>query len=266
MSHIQDLAGLSVHIEGQGDQTLLMIHGWPDTHRVWAHQIDCFKSRYQCVAPTLPGFDSAPGAARAYSVDAVIERLKQLIDTLSPDRPVILMIHDWGCVFGYELAMRFPERVSHIIAIDIGDTNSAEFRKGLSPKFMALLLSYQLTLASAWFMGDAVGGAITRAVARGLNARSQPQYIQRGMNYPYALRWMGIEGGLGQVLPVQPQCPFYFAYARHKPFKFHSQYWEAQLLSKPGNAVREFDSGHWVMLDCAEEFNTEVSQWLDKSR
>ncbi|WP_274378911.1 hypothetical protein [Deinococcus cavernae] len=24
-----------IHIEGEGSQTIVMIHGWPDTYRLW---------------------------------------------------------------------------------------------------------------------------------------------------------------------------------------------------------------------------------------
>ena len=33
-----------VHLEGTGQNTIVMLHGWPDTHESWRQQIDFFKS------------------------------------------------------------------------------------------------------------------------------------------------------------------------------------------------------------------------------
>jgi len=32
--------------------------------------------------------------------------VKDIAERTSPSRKVILMLHDWGCVFGYQFAMR----------------------------------------------------------------------------------------------------------------------------------------------------------------
>ena len=50
---------IDVYIEGgvEGSETIVMIHGWPDTYRLWDAQVEELKSRYRCVRFTLPGFD-----------------------------------------------------------------------------------------------------------------------------------------------------------------------------------------------------------------
>lgn len=37
------IAGVNGKIEGQGEQTLVMIHGWPDTQALWQKQVAFFK-------------------------------------------------------------------------------------------------------------------------------------------------------------------------------------------------------------------------------
>ena len=61
---------------------------------------------------------------------------------------------------------------------------------------------------------------------------------------------------------IEPECPFFYAYGRKKPFMFHSRQWTSRLASRPGNEVRGFDCAHWVMQDCADEFNAAVAAWL----
>lgn len=59
MSNLVSVADVDVHVEGEGAETIIMVHGWPDTYRVWDAQVQGLKSRYRCVRFTLPGFDAA---------------------------------------------------------------------------------------------------------------------------------------------------------------------------------------------------------------
>jgi pimeloyl-ACP methyl ester carboxylesterase len=47
---------------------------------------------------------------------------------------------------------------------------------------------------------------------------------------------------------------------------FQSPAWQEKMAARTNNVVREFNSGHWVMVDKADEFNTAVSEWLTATR
>ena len=117
-----DVKGTKVHINGNGSAVIVMVHGWPDTHEVWNKQVDFFKKDYTCVTFTLPGFDR--NDTSKYTLDDIVNRIKDIVDTVSPDSKAILFVHDWGCVFGYEYAMRYPEKIKKMVAIDVGDASS----------------------------------------------------------------------------------------------------------------------------------------------
>ena len=255
------IAGVPVFVEGDGDETILMLHGWPDTHRVWDKQVAFFKKNYRCATLTLPGFGEQ-GQAKGYTLDHLMSVLGQVVDQVSPGQKVTLMLHDWGCVFGYQFAMLHPERVARIIAIDVGDANSPAFEKELSLVAKGMVFAYQNTLALAWYLGGAVGDAITKGMSKALQGKAEPRYVHSGMNYPYAMRWMGAHGSLDALRQVEPACPFFYAFGRKKPFMFQSRVWTDKLSKSPGNVVRSFDSGHWVMIDSADEFNKAVAGWL----
>lgn len=106
-----ELDGIQVLIEGDGEQTILMIHGWPDTYRLWDAQVAELGQHYRCVRFTLPGFDIAK-PARASSLQQVVDLIRAIADRASPDRAVIVMVHDWGCIFGYEYVAQHPARVA----------------------------------------------------------------------------------------------------------------------------------------------------------
>jgi pimeloyl-ACP methyl ester carboxylesterase len=56
-----------------------------------------------------------------------------------------------------------------------------------------------------------------------------------------------------------------FVYGRRKPFMFHSSAWADEVAADPRNRVLAFDSGHWVMVERADEFNRAVAAWLEGS-
>lgn len=256
-----NVAGVEGFIEGEGSQTIVMLHGWPDTHHVWEAQVAYFKQNYRCVYFTLPGFDTHK-ARQAYSLEQVIATIRDVVNHASPDQPVILMLHDWGCFYGYQYALQYPERVSKIIGVDVGDAHSKRFARGLKPHEALLIVSYQLPLAAAWKIGGKVGNLLAHGVAKVLGAPADPDKISADMGYPYYIRWTGAYGSFKQVIDQPFSCPLFFIYATKKPMMFHSRKWIKELVEQEHNKVMAFDTSHWVMVEAPEQFNREVNNWL----
>lgn len=266
-----DVQDLDVFVEGEGP-TVLMLHGWPDTPALWDGTVAALRDGYRCVRFALPGFDlSRP--PRPVSVDQMCELVGAVVDAVSPGEPVTLLLHDWGCFFGYEYAARRPQRVARVVGVDIGDTNSGAYLKGLTGKEKLMIAGYQVWLAVAWKIGGAAPGLadrMTRFMARRIGCRTAPERIGWQMNYPYAMQWWGSFGGLRGVARVNkvlgPRIPTLFTYGRRKPFMFHSARWLAQLGQTPGCAVQGFDAGHWLMRQKPAEFTATVRGWLDQGQ
>ncbi len=255
---------VDVHVDGDGLQTVVMLHGWPDSHHLWDSTVDALKPHFCCVRFSLPGFDlSKP--ARATSLAEMTELLRTIVDQLSPGTPVVLLMHDWGCVFGYEFAARHPMRVARIVAVDVGDHHSAALRHALDSKAQLQVFAYQFWLALAWKIGGRLGTRMTRSMARAMGCRTDPKAIGWQMNYPYAMRWLGSCGGLGAALPVAPLCPLLYVYGERKPFMFHSPQWLQVQRLRPGCAVQVLPTGHWVMVQQPQAFNRCVRDWLQAS-
>jgi pimeloyl-ACP methyl ester carboxylesterase len=262
MSSLISVAGVDVHVEGEGTETIFMIHGWPDTYRLWDVQVQALKGRYRCVRFTLPGFDAAK-ARRAYTLDELIGFLKELIERLCPGQKVILMLHDWGCFFGYQFYMRNPEMVSRVIGVDIGDPSS--LRRVLTLRESLLVFAYQNWLALAWLIGGRIGDRMTRSLARLARCPSDPAYMSSCMAYPYFMLWYGGRQSYRRHgRRFVPACPILFVYGRRKAIRFHAKKWADELLTQKGNEVVEFDTGHWVMSEQPERFNQVVSGWLSQ--
>jgi pimeloyl-ACP methyl ester carboxylesterase len=263
MSSGISLDGVDIHVAGGGAETIVMVHGWPDTYRLWDSAVEALKTRYRCIRFTLPGFDpSTPH--RAYTLGELIDFVDALVERFSPGGKVILMLHDWGCIVGYQYYVRHPERVAKIVGVDIGDAGS--LRRVMTAREKLIAVAYQVWLALAWKIGGGVGTWMNRFMAWLGGAPSDRTAITWRMGYPYYVLWFGGRGAFrGQVRRFTPACPMLFIYGRRKPLRFHAPAWAEELGSKPGNEVIEFDTGHWVMAEQPERFNAAVSAWLARA-
>jgi pimeloyl-ACP methyl ester carboxylesterase len=261
MNTPQQIDGVDVFVEGSGSEAIVMVHGWPDTYRLWDDQVEFFKSRYRCVRFTLPGFDIAR-PRQAHSLDELVATLKRVIEHTCPGEKVTLMLHDWGCVFGYQFAMKHPSLVQRIVGVDIGDAGSRAHVRSMSVKAKAMVFAYQVWLAIAWRIGGRLGDRMTRAMAHALRCPSDPQFIGSNMCYPYYIQWTGAHGSYRHAMAFAPSWPMLYLYGRKKPFHFHSASWAEALRARPGSQALEFNTGHWVMTSKPQEFNQAVAAWL----
>jgi len=78
-------------------EALIFLHGFPENHRSWRHQIAHFNGRYRCIAPDQRGYgqSSKPQEVEAYATDKLITDIFQLADALGIERFTIVG-HDWG--------------------------------------------------------------------------------------------------------------------------------------------------------------------------
>jgi len=128
--------GLTLHviIEGEGPDVLL-VHGFPDSHQVWRHQIPALVAAgYRVIAPDIRGFgeSEAPTGKGSYLVENFVSDLLALLDTLEIDK-VRLVSHDWGAVIGWAFSIAHPQRVDRLVAMSVGHP-AAYPRGGLAQK------------------------------------------------------------------------------------------------------------------------------------
>ena len=271
MSQPTQIADTDVWVDGEGPHTVVMLHGWPDSPALWDSSVDALQESYRCARFHLPGY-ALGKLSQPMSVADTTDLIKTIVDAVSPIEPVTLLLHDWGCLFGYEFAARHPHRVARVIGVDIGDTGSDAYLKSLSARQKLMIAGYQLWLATAWCLGPlapALADRMTRFMARSIGCRNDGERIGWQMNYPYAMQWLGALGGLRGVLPVErllgENMPTLYLYGLRKPFMFHSPGWLEQLARAPGCAVHALETGHWVMVHKPTEFNAIVRSWLDQS-
>lgn len=256
--HTLTVNGTSVLIEGQGDDTVVMVHGWPDTLALWDRTAAVLSLHLRCARFTLPGYEA--GTPRhAVTLAQMVSHLAAIVDAVSPGRPVTLLLHDWGAVYGYQYVLQHPGRVARIVGLDIGDTASAEFRQSLGLKARAMAVGYQGFLALAWLLPASLGDRMTGWMARQLRAPAPREGMGAHMNYPYAAQF---SGGFRSARPFEPPCPMLYLYGQRKPFMFHAPAWAERLAARPGSAVHGLRAGHWLMINQPEAFHRILCGWL----
>jgi len=162
--------------EGEG-QTVLMLHGFPDSARLWRNQIPALANAgYRVVAPDLRGFgkSSRPEGVEAYSIINVFGDITSLLDELKIDKTHVVG-HDWGAGVAWGLTAFAADRVASLTALSVGHPLSFGDRTNLQQ------------LQASWYMLLFQFEGVAE------------EFISRN-DWEFARRWMGDEIDAGQYI------------------------------------------------------------------
>ena len=89
---------------------LIFLHGFPEIHRTWRHQIAHLSGRFRCIAPDQRGYrgSSKPQEVSAYTPDKLAGDVFQLADALGRDKFTVVG-HDWGGAIAWIAALMRPD-------------------------------------------------------------------------------------------------------------------------------------------------------------
>lgn len=140
-----------------GDSTrpiVLLLHGFPDSSRMWAQQMAALHARgFRAVAPDTRGCGDSAMAARVrdYAVPVLASDFVALLDHLGADAADVVG-HDWGAVLAWQLAGHCPDRVKRLVALSVGHVE-------------AIAAGGWAQKRASWYMGlFALGGVAERAL------------------------------------------------------------------------------------------------------
>ena len=152
---------LEVQVEEPADRpdapVVLLLHGWPDSHRLWRHQVPGLTAAgFRVVAPDLRGFGASdrPEDVAAYGLAHVLGDVVGVLDQLGVDRAHVVG-HDWGAAVAWAVGALVPDRVDHLVALSVG--HPAAFRAAGLPqreKSWYMLLFQFEGIAERWLSDD----------------------------------------------------------------------------------------------------------------
>jgi pimeloyl-ACP methyl ester carboxylesterase len=97
--------------------TILLLHGFPSSSRMFDTLMTLLADRYHLVAPDYPGFgnsEAPPPDKFTYSFAALADVVGAFTEALHLDR-YALYVQDYGGPVGYRLAVAHPERVTALV-------------------------------------------------------------------------------------------------------------------------------------------------------
>jgi pimeloyl-ACP methyl ester carboxylesterase len=245
--------------------TVVFIHGWPDTDRVFDKQYDALKGTYRLICLQLPNFAKKATDFPAYAGFTIDELADRVIATTTSamkgrtEKPA-LVVHDWGASIGYATLRKQPTMFRKLVALDIGQ------HVGKLPVFGGLIvLWYQWSLILGYVLPSFLGSLVTKFVATVFKAPNAAN-AHSGMNYLYLQIWKLILTGKlkGMTGFNPPTIPTLYMYGAKKPFYFHSQRFVDHIKGMPGSAVLPFNADHWFFLrpQCVEPVNQAILKFL----
>ena len=109
MQRVKLASGIELDVQDEGPRdapVLIFLHGFPESHRTWRHQIAHLSPRYRCIAPDQRGYrgSSKPQDVASYTPDKLIGDVFQLADALGVDKFTIVG-HDWGGAIAWGTAL-----------------------------------------------------------------------------------------------------------------------------------------------------------------
>ena len=131
--HTVEIDGLKIFYREAGladAPTVLMLHGFPSSSRMWEPLLPLLADKYHVIAPDYPGFGNSDAPSPS-SFTYTFDNLANVVDQLTVKLGItsyVLFMQDYGGPVGFRLALAHPERISAIII-----QNAVSHEQGLSP-------------------------------------------------------------------------------------------------------------------------------------
>jgi haloalkane dehalogenase len=128
---------------GTGDP-IVFLHGNPTSSYLWRNVIPHVAPRGRCIAPDLVGYGHSAkllgSGPDRYHFAEQRRHLDALLEQLGVAERVVLVLHDWGSVLGFDWARRHAERVAGIAYLEavVRNVTWQDLPPGSAPLFEAL--------------------------------------------------------------------------------------------------------------------------------
>lgn len=111
--------GVTIHYlkAGTGKTTLILLHGFGETSRMWIPMFDAFGKDYTVIAPDLRGLGDSSRPASGYDKKTAATDVRELVKSLGRAR-IHLVGHDIGLMVAYAYAAQYPDEVEKLALLE----------------------------------------------------------------------------------------------------------------------------------------------------
>lgn len=114
----KDGTPISYEIYGEGEPTLVFVHGWCCDSRYWREQIPRFSKKYRMILIDLAGHGHSGFRSSSYSMKAFGEDVEAVAEAAAGTGKIILIGHSMGGSVMAEAAHLMPDKVLGLIGVD----------------------------------------------------------------------------------------------------------------------------------------------------
>lgn len=99
---------------GHGPATVILLHGYAETSRMWRPLMPKLAEKFQVIAPDLPGIgDSSIPTDGKIDMITAAERIHTLVRSLGVEKARVVG-HDIGLMVAYAYAAKFPNETEKL--------------------------------------------------------------------------------------------------------------------------------------------------------
>ena len=268
-----DSGGVSLNVADHGPpdgEPVLMLHGFPDSARLWRNQIPALvEAGYRVIAPDLRGFGRSDLSvtARQCGMRAMVGDVITVLSDAGVESAHVVG-HDWGAAISWAAALSVPDRVRSLTALSVGHPSAFQ-AAGLAQReksWYMLLFQFE-GLAEKWLSDNdwvwlrrwtgcdevenwiedlSRPGALEAALAI-YRANSRPEtFLSPPPEYPpLEMPVMGIWSSGDRALTERQMV---------ESQKQVAGRWRYERID---------DVGHWIPVEAPETLNALLLDWLD---
>ena len=257
--------------------TLLLLHGFPSSSRMFETLFPLLAENYHLVAPDYPGFglsDSPPPSQYAYTFDHIANTVDHFAEALKLGR-YSLYLQDYGGPVGFRLALAHPDRINAIII-----QNAVASEDGLGPAWDARKAFWKDRAA---YEQKIIPNFLSFATTKGRHLGSSPKIDRYDPK-----TWADEFAHLSQPGQTQIQADLFYDYRtnvaaypawqewmrRHRPpmlvvwGKYDPSFAvggaTAYQRDVPDTEVHILDAGHFALDEKVDEIAALILAFLDK--
>ncbi|WP_417615657.1 alpha/beta fold hydrolase [Parasphingorhabdus sp.] len=263
---------------GEGKKLALCLHGFPELHYSWRHQIPLLvEMGYKVWAPNLRGYggSSKPDGVDSYRLNTLVQDVAALIDASGAEE-VTLIAHDWGAIIAWHFAILKVRPLTRLVIMNVPHPRCArrELKHWYQLKKSWYIFFFQLPRIPEWLFGLNGAERIKRAISRMAvdksrfpeedlqvyaDAASRPGALRSMINYYRALLRTPDAREIGDAMVHIPTLMIWGEEDAAIDIRCTdgTEEWvpDLELHRLPGVS-------HWVQQEAPEKVNAILREWL----
>ena len=275
-----DVGDVKLHYAkaGDGEKLVILLHGFPEFWYSWRHQLVALSDQYTVVTPDMRGYNLSdkPLNKADYAIDNLVGDIVGLIHHFGKETAAVIG-HDWGASVAWALAMKKPEVLWKLGALQVPPIPIWKRNQTIKQFFASwYMFFFQIpglpefrlrqndfaALAKAIRESTAAQGVFSDdEIAEYKKAWSQPGAVTAMLNYYRANIVKRMFGK--KDIPSKINVPTLFIYGEKDTAVLQQTVaGVGDMVSGPYTEHRIPSSGHWVQQEARDEVTRVLRAFL----